>query len=242
MRVCPKCSKISRTEKRICRACGGILEEIPEEELAAHLAKFEVEPDPESIPLAEVVSSPAPRRPPLGLPGGSVRALLTLLIVAVVVVQTARGQEVELLWTETLMIALAHYFTSRRLLNLSPDLIRQLTAAGQLEAESQPLHLPRHSIRALILLAFVGLAVYLFQHGRLGQPQAVSLLCVVGAYSLGILSRAKTGPGWEDLKAGVVLAVMFFAASVYLLGRPDLMPAALRSLTLALALFYFGSR
>jgi hypothetical protein len=35
-----------------------------------------------------------------------VRALLTLLIVAVVLVQVARGREVEPLWTETLMIAL----------------------------------------------------------------------------------------------------------------------------------------
>jgi hypothetical protein len=55
-----------------------------------------------------------------------VRALLTLLIVAVVLVQVARGREVELLWTETLMIALAHYFTSRRFIRLSPDAMRRL--------------------------------------------------------------------------------------------------------------------
>jgi hypothetical protein len=56
---------------------------------------------------------PAGNRPPLGLPSGSIRAALALLIAAVVVVQMARGQEVELLWTETLMIVLAHYFGSR---------------------------------------------------------------------------------------------------------------------------------
>jgi hypothetical protein len=60
-------------------------------------------------------------RPPLGLPSGSVRALLTLLIVAVVMAQVVRGREVEPLWTETLMIALAHYLTSRRFLHLVPD-------------------------------------------------------------------------------------------------------------------------
>jgi hypothetical protein len=58
---------------------------------------------------------PSRRRPPLGLPSGSVRALLTFLIVAVVLVQLARGRDVETLWTETMMIALAHYFTSRLL-------------------------------------------------------------------------------------------------------------------------------
>src|SRR5262249_36360605 len=63
---------------------------------------------------APSLSTSPERRPPLGLPNGSVRALLTLLIVAVVFVQVARGHQIEALWTETLMIALAHYFTSRR--------------------------------------------------------------------------------------------------------------------------------
>ena len=65
--------------------------------------------------------------PPLGLPRGSIRAVLTLLIVSVVIVQMIRGQEVGLLWTETLLIALAHYFTSRRLVTLPPDISRRLT-------------------------------------------------------------------------------------------------------------------
>ena len=47
--------------------------------------------------------------------------MLTLMIVAVVMAQLVRGQEVELLWTETLMIALAHYFTSRRFIKLPPE-------------------------------------------------------------------------------------------------------------------------
>jgi hypothetical protein len=46
---------------------------------------------------------------PLGLPIGSIRALLTLLIVAVVIVQVVRQQEVEMLWTETLMIAVRQF-------------------------------------------------------------------------------------------------------------------------------------
>lgn len=53
-------------------------------------------------------------RPPLGLPTGSVRALLALLIVAVVIVETIRGHAIDELWSETLLIALAHCFTSRR--------------------------------------------------------------------------------------------------------------------------------
>ena len=60
-------------------------------------------------------TAPPDLRPPLGLPRGSVRALLTLMIVGVVAAKLIRGLQVELLWTETLMIALAHYFTSRQI-------------------------------------------------------------------------------------------------------------------------------
>jgi len=192
-------------------------------------------------------------RPPLGLPVGSVRALLTLPIVAVVIAQVARNRELEPLWIETLMITLAHYFTSRRFINLPPEVIRRLEAEGLVECEGNPLYLPRFSIRALIVLAFVGLAVYAYQQGRLFDLHTLSILGVVAAYLLGILVRSvkhwwfrgetpKTIAGWEDLKAAIVLIVLLFTAGAYLWGRPDLVPPQLRNATLGLVLFYFGSR
>ncbi|MFN9035546.1 MAG: hypothetical protein ACK5YO_04580, partial [Planctomyces sp.] len=51
--------------------------------------------------------------PPLGLPNGSVRALLTLMVVGVVIQAVVRGQELDIIWTESLMITLAYYYTSR---------------------------------------------------------------------------------------------------------------------------------
>lgn len=185
---------------------------------------------------------PSKARPPLGLPYGSVRAILTLLIVAVVIVQIGRGRDVELLWTETLMIALAHYFTSRRFIRLPPEVIRRLTEEGQIEAESRPLYLPRYSIRAILIMAFVGLAVYLYRQDRLFQSQALSILGVVFAYLLGIMARMRGVRGWEDLKAIIVLLVLLCTAVPSLLDRGDLVPHQLRDITLGLVLFYFGSR
>lgn len=238
MWVCPKCSQTGRGDSRICRACGAILERT-------------AEPDVEIVDATPVESDhppgekpwqpPRKSRPPLGLPSGSIRALLTLQIVAVVVVQILRGQDVELLWTETLMIALAHYFTSRRLLNLSPDVLRRLAAEGQIDPESNPLFLPRHSIRALVIMAFVGVTFYLFQNQLLWESPALPLLGVVFAYLLGIVARAKFR-GAEDLKAVVVLAVLGYAAVAYLAGFPRWVPDPLRNATLAMVLFYFGSR
>jgi hypothetical protein len=115
--------------------------------------------------------------------------LLTLLIVAVVITQVVRGREVESLWTETLLIALAHYFTSRRFINLAPEAMRRLDAENQVETEANPLYLPRHTIRAVLILAFVGLAVYLHRHDQLLQPPALSILGVVFPYHLPTLPR-----------------------------------------------------
>ena len=157
---------------------------------------------------------PTKSRHPLGLPSGSIRALLTLLIVAVVIVQTVRNQEVKPLWLETLLIALAHYFTSRRFIHLPQTTVRQLQQDGLLEEESAPLYLPRHSIRAIIVVAFLGMTIYLYREGTLFDParQALSIMGVVGAYMLGIVARGflswwtrgrqtDASRSWEDAKA-----------------------------------------
>ena len=188
------------------------------------------------------MSTPTETRPPLGLPSGSIRALLTLLIVAVVIVQLIRGEDVEILWTETLMIALAHYFTSRRFVKLPPDVLQRLAEEGRVETEARPLYLPKHSIRAIVILAFAGLAAYLFQQGQEVKPEALTILGVVFAYFLGMILRLKGVGGWEDLKAAVVLIVLLFTAGAYLTGHAAMVPHALRNATLAMVLFYFGSR
>jgi hypothetical protein len=185
---------------------------------------------------------PSATRPPLWLPSGSIRALLTLLIVAVVIVQLGRGREVELLWTETLMIALAHYFTSRRFIKLPPEVIRLLVEEGRIEEEARPLFLPRYTIRVVLVLAFLGLAVYLYQQERLFTSQALSILGVVLAYLLGIVARVKSVRGWEDWKAAIVLLVLLCTAGAYLADRADLIPRTMRDIALGLVLFYFGSR
>jgi len=242
MRVCRKCSLQSSGENKICRACGGITEEIPDAEIVEEQGPPRRKGRMRAKAENAAPSAPARARHPLGLPAGSVRALLTLLVVAVVVMQVARGHEVELLWTETLMIALAHYFTSRRFISLSPEVVRRLTAEGSIDTEGQPLGLPKNSIRAMIILAFLGLTAYLLHEGRLLQSQAVPLLGVVFAYLVGIMARAKTFRGWEDLKAGVVIAVMLYAAASYFFDAPQMLPPAARNAVLALALFYYGSR
>lgn len=127
--------------------------------------------------------------PPLGLPTGSVRAPLTLIVVAVVVTRVVLGRPPDPLWIETLLIALAHYFTSRRFVSLSPAVLQRLEQEGVIEKERHPLYLPRNSIRTIIIGAFVGLGVYLYREPRLITPEAIALLSMVFAYLLGAIVR-----------------------------------------------------
>jgi hypothetical protein len=188
---------------------------------------------------------------------------LTLLIVGVVIVETANGVELGEFWTETLLIALAHYFSSRRLVELPKSVIARLQTEGHLEEEAQPLYLPRHSIRGLIFAAFIGLAVYLHHEGRLirlgesawGLPHVnvSSPILVVFVYFLGVLTKPiagwwvrlrgrAAGAWWGDLKAAVVLIVLAASAIAHLAGQAGKVPDAWDHFALGLVLFYFGSR
>ncbi len=198
----------------------------------------------------------AKKRPPLGMPPGSVRALLCLMIVAFLVIQTARGVRVDVVWSEALMIMLAHYFTTRRFVPLSNELRTKLEATGEIEPDESPLYLPKHSVRILLIAAFGGLAWYLYDHGRLFEPQSLSLLVSVGAYLLGITVRGclgwwsqhtgVTAPAWwVDLKASGTLLIVLVAILLQLVGTKEMHgfdASRLQDFSLGLVLYYFGSR
>lgn len=191
--------------------------------------------------------------PPLGLPTGSVRALLTLIVVAVVVARVALGRSPDPLWIETLLIALAHYFTSRRFVSLTPAVMQRLEQEGVLAKEKNPLYLPKNSIRTIIIGTFVGLGIYLYREPKLVTPEAIALLSMVFAYLLGAIVRSISGwfarrrsqpitGVWGDVKALIVLGAIIGAAvpALFDLGIP-ISPLVDR-IALGLTLFYFGSR
>lgn len=214
---------------------------------------------PPAVSLADAGKSPAKaaaKRPPLGLPAGSVRALLCMIIVSFLVLQTARGVRVDVVWSEALMIMLAHYFTTRRFVPLTHELRARLEATGEIEPDEGPLYLPKHSVRVLLIAAFVGLGLYLHANGRLFETQSLSLLVSVGAYLLGITARGFfawwsrhtgiTAPAWwNDAKAIATLAIVLVAVLLQLAGVKQIQgieTSRLQDFSLGLVLYYFGSR
>src|SRR5258708_17397575 len=114
-------------------------------------------------------------RPPLGFPTGSVRAVLTLLIQAIVVHEVVLDRQVAVIWTETLVIALAYYFTYRRFVSLPREVILRLEQEGALPREPNPLGLPRHSVRILIILTHGALGANLYREHRMLEPQVIAI-------------------------------------------------------------------
>ncbi len=191
--------------------------------------------------------------PPLGLPTGSVRALLTLIVVAVVVTKMVFHRPLDMIWIETLLIALAHYFTSRRFVSLSPEVMRRLEDDGAIDRERHPLYLPKNTIRFAIIAAFVGLGTHLYREERLFEKETIALLSMVFAYLLGAIvggvsnwfNRRRSQPAsgtWGDIKALVVLAAILVVAVVEILDQGPMLHPLVERIALGLTLFYFGSR
>ena len=194
-----------------------------------------------------------PFRYPLGLPSGSVRALLTLIVVGVTCADIVKGLPIEAVWAETLMVALAHYFTSRRFIQLPPEMLRKLEADDVIQKEPLPLYLPRGTIRLIILGSFIGVGVYQYRQGLLDQPSTLAIFITLMAYFAGttvrgVLNwwyRGKNVPQsrwWADTKAITVLVALVVTSLLQVLGSQSHAPLWLENVTMAMVLFYFGSR
>lgn len=198
-----------------------------------------------------------PFRYPLGLPSGSVRALMTLVVVAVACADIVSKKSIEPIWTETLMVTLAYYFTSRRFVQLPPDVLEKLENDGILTREPLPLYLPKGTIRIGILAAFIGVFAYQYNNNQLFNedsskdtfPIFVTLLAYfAGTGVRGVMNwwnRGRNVPAsrwWADAKAVTVLGALGLTAFLQIVGQQHLAPLWLENMTMAMVLFYFGSR
>jgi hypothetical protein len=119
----------------------------------------------------------------LGLPSGSIRALLAILVFGTVwaLLLVQPGAEVPDYLRDLLFIIMGHYFAARHRTSEDP------------ESGPPPLFLPRGSVRFLLVAGSVAVAVLLFRRGQLNSldhnPGAVTLL-LVGGFLLGVAMNA----------------------------------------------------
>lgn len=184
----------------------------------------------------------------LGLPAGSVRALIALGVVGTVCGLLVRAPERPLPehLESLLFVVLGHYFAAR---GQAPD-----DPAGG----PGPLYLPRGSVRLLLVAALIGVGVLVTRQGGLEAHRGLFTLLLVFGFLLGLLltrvarwwrRRRPTPSRWfEDLRAVIGLAAvaaLAVHAFVGVLPGADVVsfgPLGVEQGLAGLVGFYFGSR
>ena len=152
----------------------------------------------------------------LGLPNGSVRALLALIVFGGIWgwMWLRPDGEVPAYLRDLMFIVMGHYFAARH--------------RAEVVVGPPPLYLPRGSVRTLLICGFIVLAgALIYQHrmivrdaGLVRLSHAGVTLILVAGFMLGVLMNRLTGGGMpryaEDLRAiaslsaGVLLMLLIF--------------------------------
>lgn len=181
--------------------------------------------------------------PPLGLPLGSVRALLALILTATLWYLILRERLVPVYLADTAFLAVTFYFGAR-----TSDEEKRSEAPRR-----QPLFLPKGFVRGLIVAGTFGVYGYLWYSGR-GIPDALRVIfeLFIG-YTAGVVVSGVVRAGARAAQPGALAAFGHARATLCLVGVSFLCIAAVFGadavvppiyLTVLqfLVSFYFGSR
>jgi hypothetical protein len=178
-------------------------------------------------PASSALAAPPPVRPPrhaLGLPAGSVRALLTLMILglvwALLLVPEEKDIRVPVYLYYLMFLILGHFFAAHG-----------HSIAGPTAGPASPLHLPSGTLRTLIIVGFLAVLGYRYYVYRdfeklfkLGEPlfeQPYLPLVILGGFFVGvflnrvIIRSVGITPWFQDILAWVaMLATLGLSAEV----------------------------
>lgn len=207
--------------------------------------------------------APVGGRHALGLPAGSVRALLAFMILGLIWALMYLHRDIPLYLQYLMFMILGHYFASRHASAVPVDV-----------REPAPLFMPRGFIRGLIIVGFLGIIAALYYQQRddldslvtdlrmktdQARARYLPLLLVLGfflglmAAKIGGLIGGKEGqPGWyQDIQAWLALLAMLALAAeviIQLVINPRLKEEQqinlpqLQNILAAIVGFYFGAR
>jgi hypothetical protein len=204
-------------------------------------------------------SQPVYQRQALGLPAGSIRAILALGVLGLLWLFVWQYNEqqrppLEFIYLEYLMLLiLASYFTAHG------------KTIGTQVSRRSPLGLPSGVVRVVLIAGYLGLAAYMWYYNRYQFDQEITaqplvlvpllLLCTffLGHICTGIVrwvSGAVLPPAYQDIQAWLALLALLLMAGLamfHLFIRPTLttpydVPVAVEATLAAIVGFYFGAR
>ncbi|MFX1310761.1 MAG: hypothetical protein ACFE8C_13750 [Promethearchaeota archaeon] len=142
---------------------------------------------------------------PLGMPRGTVRALITIMLVSFPFGYLIWGGEIKGLLVNVIFIAVAFYFEARRGEHEKlKEIVNEIKASdlyiGDVVKEKKPLYLPKYSVRFLLVVILVIVQIMIFYQpgfsfqvtNTLTDLLLIIVLFVIGAFFRSILkSREK---------------------------------------------------
>jgi len=194
-----------------------------------------------------------PLKPPLGLPAGSVRATLAIILSGSLWYVILRGGDPPQILVDSALLVVAFYFGVRSTAPVVPA-ARPVSVQGGPKVR-QPLYLPRGIVRTVLAVGFLGVIAYVaYRDGTM--PQALILILqVIVSYVIGygisrvLLRRARLGKelgrGARVARNAISLAAIGITAGAswaIVAGQFDLVPEYLRNGLAWTIAFYFGSR
>ncbi len=187
-------------------------------------------------------------RHPLGLPRGSVRALLLLALGARALIDLRDAKPLQPWLLAALLMSIAAYFSAR---SGARSGVGGTVPDPNAPRVHPPLFLPSGTIRTIVLLG-VGYGAWLWFRHRPDDVGGAAVVWVLGAFALGVivrwmLSRARRPEdvgvgGFGHLEALVALACAAGLVAIGLGGVPGNVPSWTEPLLAAAVVFYFGSR
>lgn len=206
-----------------------------------------------SAPATVDSTTPVSAVPPLNLPVGSVRALITLAVLGTVWAQLARSLPVNDVLQNTLLLVLGYFFGAHATGKMAPA----DGFARKLEGEDDPhspLYLPSGTIRLLIVVGFGAVAFKLFQDGKVHSqedlPPVFTLVASFlggGASKIGFKRMAKMIAQSFLNKVGhtialTTLGVVFVYCAAVATGHDAELPSKFTTGFMAITGFYLGRR
>ena len=182
-----------------------------------------------------------PVTPPLGLPPGSVRALLMIMLTMTVWYLVVLERIVPEYLADTAFLAIVFYFGERSV------------SEGTSTTRRQPLFMPRGVVRGAVVVGFFIIYAYQWLSGRQIPPFLTSIVDILAGYTAGVAVSLAIRASSRNAKPGILSAfgharALFTLLGVGILcaiaitGRDAMVPPVFLTILDLMVAFYFGSR
>ena len=160
---------------------------------------------------------------PLGMPRGTVRAFITLLVITFPLIYIINGEQIPRLIVNAIFVLVAFYFQSRKektekIKHIIKEIKNPEKYEEEKKKEKKPLYLPKYTVRSLLLITLIAITFLNFLGPEVQFETTtntlVDLLAIVVLFMVGAFFK-RIGNSKEKDKIKIQLSSMEDDLSIY---------------------------